>query len=102
MQLYDTIHYRGEDWNYSWLDFNSKLSEDIARNVIWNVVDMYMSGKSRRNLGNRHYRAKIEHNGSRVIGFLGGEAFTADVEADGEKSRLAIMLLDFREKGTLH
>jgi len=93
MSFYNTVSYHGEDWQYSCLDFDTKLDEDIARNVMWNIVDMYQLNGEKRNIGNEDYKARIEFNGSSSIGTLSGDVFTANIETDKKESRLSIILL---------
>ena len=42
MSFCNTVSYHGDDWQYACLDFDSKLDEDIVRNVIWNIVDIVL------------------------------------------------------------
>ncbi len=102
MSFYNIVSYYGEDWRYSCLDFDPRLAEEITRNLMWNIVDMHSLNNEKRKVGNKDYKAKIEANGSRSIGTLSGEVFTAKVETDEGESRLSVILIEKIPKHKLH
>jgi len=102
MSFYNTVSYYGEDWQYSCLDFDSRLGENTVRNIMWNIVDMYQLNNEKRDIGNGDYKARIEFNRSGSIGALSGNIFTARVETDERESRLSIMLLQKIDKSKLN
>ena len=94
MSFYNTVSYHGEDWHYSYLDFDSRLAEEISRNLMWNIVDMHSLNDGKRNLGNKKYKAKITFDGSQIVGTLSGKVFTAKVETNEGDSRLSVILIE--------
>ncbi len=102
MSFCNTVSYHGDDWQYACLDFDSKLDEDIVRNVIWNIVDMHKLNVEKRTIGTKNYNARIESNGSRSVGMLTGNVFTAKIETDERESRLSIILTQKIEKSKLN
>jgi len=94
MSFYNILDYKGEPWNWVYVNSDPSLTPNMVRDIMFNVVDMFHHGEETREISRDDYEGEIELIDRQQFGTICGLCFTAKGESEGGSSELSVLLFD--------
>ena len=94
MRPHNIIDYEEERWNYICLEGAPELDQESTERIMWNTIDMYKKGKTKRKIKNQKFQGDIEVRGRKGLGYFFGTNYFINIESNGGISKLSVILLD--------
>lgn len=94
MRAETPIYYNDEVWQCVYLNGNSRVNRETRDELLWNIVDMYHTGKQKRRVNTNNFEGLLEAKSRKYLVNFSGTHFLIEGELEGGKIRIGVLLLD--------
>ena len=88
------VSYEDETWECIYVNGNSKIEGETRRRILWNMIDMYKKGNTKRRIRAQTVEGIIELRGRKAHGSYSGTYFAMDGQFEAGRIDLGVLLLD--------